>query len=482
MSKSFSLFFLICGMLLVFYSCDTGQKLENQAPETRIFVDQINLEGDDRLRSTVSLNWIGEDVDGFVVGYEISLDEVDWIYTERTDTVIKFILPAGNDSLDQSFFVRAIDNEGAVDPTPDQLVIPLKNTPPVALFDTLSPFQDTFFTVFALPILVDDADGSNSIDSILIKANDGPWLSVNPGTKIVSVLPQNPEMSGIMAGEVYEDLSITNNRLEGIKLDGDNTFFIKAVDIAGSASKVDTSKSIFIKRKTGDLLLIDDHQGANVDSVYTNRLNRVYPNYDLVDMTLNTPTLWNPTFRIWVNLYDKVLWYGDGRFASGTESLLVELAANEIQVFLSNGGKMLFTSAFTDQFNQRLSSELSPIFEFTPMDSLGTGFGRQPRLSPDSLLVPTQAFASELDPLQSSIFAAAVYPYFPKDADNTLFKANVTGIGGAWVGPTDMIGRTQFINGETNVVFSSFELHLLTGNSGSMEKLLDVVLNQYFSW
>lgn len=482
MLKPFSTTFLVLLSAFALVSCDMGQKLENQPPETRIFLDQINLEGESRLRSSVRLHWLGEDVDGYVVGYEISLDEVSWTFTTSTDSVLRFTLPVGSDTLNQSIFLRAIDNEGATDPSPDQLVIPLRNTPPIALFDTLSPLGDTFYTVFSLPILVDDEDGTNTLDSVLIRANEGPWLAIDPSTKIVSILPESPEQAGIMGGEVYENLGSSGSRLENLNLDGDNTFYIKSVDIAGSSSKVDTSKSIFIKRKSGDLLLLDDHQTADVDTIYTNRLERIYPEYDLVDITQNRPALWNPTFRIWAGLYDKIIWYADGRFAEGTESLLIELGANEVQFFLSNGGKILFSTGITNQFTQRNNAELSPLFEFTPMDSLATGFGRQPRLSPDSLLQPNEAVGSELDPLQSAIFAASVYPYYPKNPNNTLFTADLTGVGSPWIGPEDVIGRTLFVNGETNLVFSSLELHTLSANGNSLEKFLDVVLNQYFDW
>ncbi len=479
------LFYPLLALLILMglSACDMGQKLDNQAPETQIFLDEINLEGENRLRSTIRLHWIGEDVDGYVVGYEVSLDQNDWTFTTRTDSILNFALPPGRDTIDLSFFVRAKDNEGALDPSPDELVIPLKNTPPIALFDTLSPLQDTFYTVFALPVLVDDPDGSNTIDSVLIKANEGPWLAVNPSTKIVTVLPTSPEATGAMNGTVFEDLDPSAfGELEGIRLEDDNIFYIKSVDIAGSSSKIDTSQRIFLKRKTGNLLVLDDHQNDDVDTIYSNRLRDIYPNFDQVNMALNRPKLWNPTFRVWISLYDKILWYGDGRFASGTESLLIELAANEIQNFLSGGGKLLFSTTFTSQFNQRLNLELSPLFEFTPMDSLANNLGRQPRLSPDSLIRPKAAFASELEALQSSFFAAAVYPYYPKNPDNTLFTADVSGVGGAWQGPTDMIGRTVFINGETNVVFSSIELHTLSRNSPALNTFLDVVLNQYFNW
>ena len=67
-------------------SCVRGNKLANQAPDTKISIDSINLTGAERLNSNISLSWYGSDADGYVVGYEISLNNTDWTYTTAQDS------------------------------------------------------------------------------------------------------------------------------------------------------------------------------------------------------------------------------------------------------------------------------------------------------------------------------------------------------------------------------------------------------------
>ncbi|MEO0895378.1 MAG: hypothetical protein AAFY71_03085 [Bacteroidota bacterium] len=482
MQANFQFLVVLLLGLLSLSSCDTGQKLDNIPPETSIFLDEIKLEGENRLASVIRLYWLGEDVDGYVTGYEISLDNQNWKFTTRTDSTFNFEIPSGQDSTDVTFYVRAIDNEDARDPEPDFLSIPLINTPPVAVFDTVNTLPDTFFTVGALSLIIDDFDGSETVDSVFIKANEGDWFYVDPNTTIASLLPQNPTSATEQSASVYENLEAPGSELmNGLKLGSDNVFYVRAVDIAGSESKIDTSNTIFIKEQTGDLLVLDDYNTITPDSTYLQVLNKVYPSFDRVEIRTNVPALWNPTFRIWIDLYDKIFWYGDGQFADGTESLMVELAGNEIINYLNDGGKLILSTSFGGQFNSRANLLLSPLFEFTPMDSLANNLG-QARLPINNTLDPRGEFDTDFSPLVSGSFGTGLDPYYPKDTSNTIFLANLTGAGRPWNGPQDMIGRTIFTNGETNLVFSSIELHNLRGDKAALEAFFDQILNGYFDW
>jgi len=123
-----------------------GAPLVNSIPDTRITAKPVPMEAS----FAVDLKWVGYDNDGDVVGYEwkISNNGVDgisprdtltvdplsgavihpWHYTTHTDTA--FVLLAdqpgfeGDDPLKprsfrtHTFFIRAVDDKGAVDPTP----------------------------------------------------------------------------------------------------------------------------------------------------------------------------------------------------------------------------------------------------------------------------------------------------------------------------------------------------------------------------
>jgi hypothetical protein len=74
----------------------------------------------------VHLFWYGGDADGKVVGYEfvvtdslpVDEDTLTYRYTTRTDSLIIFPVGSRQQVLGHRFYVRAIDNDGAVDPEP----------------------------------------------------------------------------------------------------------------------------------------------------------------------------------------------------------------------------------------------------------------------------------------------------------------------------------------------------------------------------
>ena len=113
------LYYLIGALLLFLAACDKGEELANEAPDTQFSLKEINLSGENRLNSIVSLTWSGNDPDGYVKGFELSRDGVQWEFTTKQDSTFRFSLIAGSDTADIQLFVRAIDNENLSDPTPD---------------------------------------------------------------------------------------------------------------------------------------------------------------------------------------------------------------------------------------------------------------------------------------------------------------------------------------------------------------------------
>ena len=141
----------------------------NTPPDTQLFIENINLEGENRLNSIVRLRWSGEDKDGYVVAYEISQDNTNWDLVTVQDSTFQFPIPDGQSSTDISFYVRAIDNLGLLDPSPASLLIPIKNTPPIASFDQTKGIPDTAFVVFSVLWNTDDLDGDRNPGFSLFK-------------------------------------------------------------------------------------------------------------------------------------------------------------------------------------------------------------------------------------------------------------------------------------------------------------------------
>lgn len=110
-----------------FYSCRKTTSVEspNFPPETMIA--NVPAEGD-TLFPLVKLYWNGGDADGFIAAYEYRYisyhltkgdsEVFNWVRTDKTSQTITF---SSSDEINlQKFEVRAVDNEGAVDPTPAQ--------------------------------------------------------------------------------------------------------------------------------------------------------------------------------------------------------------------------------------------------------------------------------------------------------------------------------------------------------------------------
>jgi len=138
-------------VLLLFSGCDTsldGNLNENLPPTTNLTVDNIEVDDENRLSSRVDISWWGDDPDGFITGYEFAIadtSEGSWSFTTRTDST--FILPIspGQETDDVLFAVRAIDNEGAVDPGGASVRFPLRNSAPTTEMNTLELPPDTTF-------------------------------------------------------------------------------------------------------------------------------------------------------------------------------------------------------------------------------------------------------------------------------------------------------------------------------------------------
>ena len=120
--------FLVLLSLLLGTACRKGELNRNGLPETKISFEAINLSGDNRLNSSVQLSWFGTDPDGYVEAYEWSIDGNQWNYTQKQDSIFTFDIPVGQDSVDIDFYVRSIDNDGNLDPSPAYLKVP-QSTP-----------------------------------------------------------------------------------------------------------------------------------------------------------------------------------------------------------------------------------------------------------------------------------------------------------------------------------------------------------------
>ena len=475
------LILVVAAMVMLLAACKKGELLPNVAPDTHISISKINLSGDDRLRSEVSLHWFGSDEDGWVTGYELSMNGTDWTFVTTQDSTFSFSLPLGSDTTDIDFYVRAIDNDNDVDQSPAYLSIPIKNTAPTAIFDSIQTPPDTSYIVNTLFLDVKDLDGVSNLDSVFFKINNGAWVALSPSVKIITIVPNDPTVQGPVSANIYRDAAavLVPGGVDGLNLGGDNTFYLKARDLAGSESAIDTSKIVFTKRKTSDLLIIDAHPGGTnptPEAVYAQTLDLVEPNADRIDLRIsngvNLPRLWSPTFSTFINFYDRIFWYGD---ASDGGIALLENASGALQGYLNAGGKILISNSFPSSFDNQ-----SVLQEYTPLDSVSTSVGSA-RLPTGNLVMPTGPYASLFDTLEASVFVGRATPMYAKSTSEEMFTGDFTIVNG-WVGPTTACAKLVNGAGNTNVVLITIELHQLFGRPAALEKFFNGVLLNEFNW
>lgn len=468
------------GFLCFFGSCVDEEMVGEFPPDTFISIEKIDLTGEDRLNSSVRLSWYGTDKDGYVVGYEFSIDEENWFRTEKRDSVFKFSIAAGQDSADIDFHIRAIDNEGNVDATPAYLRVPLKNSPPVVDFETDSYPTDTTFGVLTFRWNYSDPDGDNTVTNAYLRVNEGTWYEIDRSQPMISLRSDNPQTAGSTNAQVFyqTDLNALPDLIDGWQNDGDNILYLKVVDIAGTESTIDTASVLYNKKQNSDLLLING-QPSNVNQAYREIVNAVYSNgYDAIDFAdgngKNQPVFWNPTFTLLTEMYDKLMFNTDqSLFANpltGQSAILLEFAAPVMQNFTDGGGKSFVTTSFPPGFDP---VDIRGAF---PVDSLSQTSG-QAVIETDSSIYSDQAGFPSLSP--TSLLLGAD-PFVPTIDAKPIYKAQLKAFG-AWKG-TDIVGVIREENGNTKQVFFGVELYRFSKDPSALNSLFDKILNEEFNW
>lgn len=343
-------YIVIIVSLIFVYSCTEPiiGSVENQPPQTylSLFPDSIIAPG-----STLKkISWWGDDPDGFVVGYRISFDSVNWGYTTKNDSTFLLSI-SGNDSTFR-FYAAAVDDKGAVDPSPASNLYPVINTPPNMVFQADTEIPDTTFPVATFKWTGTDPDGNSTIRYYYWALND-----TNNFRKISGSL---------------DIMTLTAD--SGLALNANNILYMKAQDNAGAFSNIvrmpDTSGTWFVKSVTSNVLLIKDmpvSQMNTADSYFANAFDTV--SYDVLDIKSNNgsliPTIVNPMFIETLKLFGIVVWSANRGNVSSDDANF-DLAQQSLPFYILAGGKLFFTTGLPNIENQAQGS----LINFAPIDSI----------------------------------------------------------------------------------------------------------------
>lgn len=476
--------FLVIG-LAILPSCNKeGEEKENRAPNTEFSIEEINLFGEDRLNSIVSLSWLGTDPDGYVVGYELSLDKQNWNFTTRQDSIFKFSIDPGSDTTDITLFVRAIDNEGLIDPSPDKIRIPLKNTPPEVDFDEKFILPDTANIVITLAWAATDFDGDETIISTQISLDGKRWVEISNNATTFSLAPNDPLAQDSTEALIYYGTSKQPQKemLNKLSLNDTNRVFIRVIDQANTESKIDTSTTFFLIGKTHDLLVVGGLEAA--DATYRSTLQAKNIDYDFLNFTagngIRQPNIWNITFSLQLSFYDKLFLYSDESLFTnsftGVKNMILEFAASALQEYANAGGKYMISTSLLH------STNIDGFAGVLPIRSLSQSNFGSARFYEDSLAVGVLDSLPDLKPGKFLILGPTVFDIDSADTE-VIYEANLsdnTRDRGPW-NDTKIFGSARRQNGKLNQVFFSLQLWELNGDQAALETLFDQILNVEFN-
>ncbi len=472
---------LLLPLLLLFSQCREGEPVGNTAPDTKIAVEEINLSGDDRLNSVVRLSWYGTDKDGYVVGYEVSLDNQNWSFTEEQDSTFQFDIPPGQDSVDIQLYVRALDNDSLRDPSPASLTVPLKNTPPVSIIDTETQTQGTSIGVATYRWNATDQDGDETIVEAEIRFNNGDWYPIPPNQNLLTFVLDPNVPSGPTTADVYFANSNTpqTQTIDGLEAGGINTLYLRTKDIANSYSDVDTADEVTIVLPTSDVLVVNG-QSASVSSSYQTALTNANVTFDYLDYGSNggenQPAFWTPTVNQILKQYDVLFINADAQVfqnqATGQTGPLLALMGPAVQEYTDLGKKIFVTTSFGTL------TDLSGITGTYPITDVVRSSGLV-RVYPDSATYPLMDTA--LYPLMQSTNVLVGITPIEKTADaENWYRTELTPLSG-WNGD-NLVGVRRRLGGNISQVFFSMELWRFNKDPQALENLLDQVLNNDFNW
>jgi hypothetical protein len=331
----------------------------NLPPETYIAV------GDSIRNPTVymqKVSWWGDDKDGEVIGFEYrwSTDpsepccsmDTSWVYTESTSE--EFNLPVTSGIRKHTIRVRAVDDQGAVDPEPAQAVFPVTNNPPTVKIWDKADLPDTTLPAILIKWHGDDPDGPETIETYKV------WLD-------------GSEDDAILLAATDTVASIGFDSFEGRY--GQRTLNLVAIDSGCDTSNV-VSHTWYVVEPSGNVLLVDDLSREDYtfpetsDRFYRGALDQCVDTYSILDVGEFGGIGYAYNMEELFTLFDLVIWYNEP-LRTATPGL--EAADQAFRSYLGQGGRVIIVSMAAVGTNGALLD--STAFETFGIDTLYTRNG-----------------------------------------------------------------------------------------------------------
>ncbi|MBT3801165.1 MAG: hypothetical protein HOG05_08435, partial [Bacteroidetes bacterium] len=411
-----------------------------------------------------------------------------WKATQRQDSVFLVNIPQGQDTFDFAFYVRSVDNEGMVDPSPAYIVFPVKNSPPSVKFEYAvgNPKRkpDNSFPILKYTWKGSDPDGDENIAFYELFLNDTSSNPVVIDAVFNSVILKAKSSNAITDCEVLQgnNLTLHTNTLEGMLLNDTNELIIRAVDIVGEKSAFTYSYKIYVRKPKSDVLLVNAYSSSIVtrENFYVNNLQSIgITDFDVTRLqeinsehyTELAPD--NITQSMIFNLFETIIWFGKDIDFS------MSLAQRTTSEFFAKGGKMFMSVEIASSI-----SEQAGYLDFSPMDSLvglppGVIAFRLPKGS-DVNKLHTGWPDLKTDPNK---FIASARPFYEDFSSTPLYDAVITKSTSSgstiWTGKSTVMAKRANTLGKTTFIISSLELHNLDGNGNISELFTKLFIDEF---
>lgn len=487
------------------FSCqpEKDQVPPNELPTVRISIDSIGLPDTSSLATRVKLSWVGTEKDGYIRGFQISWstnakEGFQKLFSspivKNTDSTFLFNFTGGAETALVHFFIRSLDNEGKYSQI-QYLKIPVKNsTPSIQFLDDGMPLADTIWSVLSIPYRFSDPDGSQNVDSVFIRINEGKWVALPKNLGFISLVPVNPGGTEsnclVYAGENLAGLTnkpspIPNMEIPGLKLNEGNVFYLQVKDQAGAIGLDTSAKKYYVKQKTGSVLVVNAFNGvasAFCDTLYSKVMNELGIGHDKINLIqqngINQPRFWDAQFYLLCQLYGKVFWFGDViSSAPGAIPLLLNPASAALKQHLRFDGKLLGSNPFPDAPFQLPKDD--GVFDLVPIDTF-TRFSNNVRIRPQGTLQASQA---GFEDLTTGRLLTGGDIFKVKPGVDSLYFVPKNMMASQYTGPGMPIAlRTRNAKGKTNLVFFTIEMAYLNGNRPALVSTFNKILNDEFNW
>lgn len=453
----------LAGLVVVLSGCSeniSDAPKPNQPPVTHLALRSAAPDSLSPTTSRQTLHWWGDDPDGRVVGFIYTFNpqaqnlptwasnavDADWTFTAETQETFTLRL-AGTDT-NYTFWVKAVDDQDATDPSGARQTYPIVNSSPTVEFPTGTDVPETTFTVANFTWAAADLDGDDTIARFEYALDDtgaATWTQLPPALTSLTL--------GAQAG-------LTEGR---------HVFYLRAIDIAGARSRIismprSAQSTWYVRAPRSKFLVIDDYNIAdNAAGFYHAILRDLVGDFDVWDIKRDNRALVpasSEAFARTLQLFERIFWYTD------TEPNL-EKAQVGVPPYLDRGGKIFMLASF-----QEFTTNQGDPLDFSPVDSLG---GRIARLTRNQIIAPAPPFASAGFPQLrvSASIIPNVFPLIPKISADTLYVLPPNPA--LWPG-TPVMG---VVDGASSFVFFGIPLAAADG-LGTVRTVFDKILNDIF--